>query len=65
MRQTVEYITLQLLQGNGAGDETVQGFLDKYDFFIFPIVNPDGMTSHIHDKDTMLISTRLLVQPDD
>ncbi|KAH8179486.1 zinc carboxypeptidase domain-containing protein [Sarocladium implicatum] len=39
---TVEYITLQLLQGNQNGDETVSGFLNKYDFFIFPIVNPDG-----------------------
>jgi murein tripeptide amidase MpaA len=38
----VEYITLQLLQGNQNGDETVSGFLNKYDFFIFPIVNPDG-----------------------
>lgn len=38
----MEYITLQLLQGNQDGDETVSGFLNKYDFFIFPIVNPDG-----------------------
>ncbi|KAF5008568.1 hypothetical protein FDECE_5168 [Fusarium decemcellulare] len=39
---TVEYITLQLVNGYKAEDETVKSFLDKYDFYIFPIVNPDG-----------------------
>ena len=42
MMQTVEYITLQLLQGNADEDEEVQGLLNKYDFYVFPFVNPDG-----------------------
>jgi murein tripeptide amidase MpaA len=24
----------------------VKTFLDKYDFYVFPIVNPDGMTAN-------------------
>lgn len=41
--QTVEYITKQLIDGYKSGDNLTQTFLDKYDFYIFPIVNPDGM----------------------
>jgi len=39
---TVEYITQQLIQGYKSGDNVTQSFLDKYDFYIFPFVNPDG-----------------------
>ncbi|KAM5356672.1 hypothetical protein ACJ41O_003318 [Fusarium nematophilum] len=39
---TVEYITRQLLNGYKEEDELVQSFLNKYDFWIFPVVNPDG-----------------------
>ncbi|KAJ1323869.1 carboxypeptidase A4 [Microdochium nivale] len=39
---TVEYITQQLIKGYVGGDQEVTGVLDKYDFHIFPIVNPDG-----------------------
>ncbi|KAH7123900.1 zinc carboxypeptidase [Dendryphion nanum] len=39
---TVEYLALQLVNGYKSGDNVTQGFLDSYDFFIFPFVNPDG-----------------------
>ncbi|KAL6704066.1 hypothetical protein ACN47E_008830 [Coniothyrium glycines] len=39
---TIEYITKQLVDGFKAGDNVTKAFLDKYDFYIFPIVNPDG-----------------------
>lgn len=42
MLQTLEYITKQLIDGYKAGDNLTQTFLDNYDFYIFPIVNPDG-----------------------
>ncbi|KAI0120804.1 hypothetical protein F4776DRAFT_631891 [Hypoxylon sp. NC0597] len=38
----VEYITLQLITGYTNGDNLTRSFLDKYDFYIVPIVNPDG-----------------------
>ena len=38
---TVEYLTYQLLT-TYASDATTRGFLDSYDFYIMPIVNPDG-----------------------
>jgi carboxypeptidase A4 len=37
--RTVEYAAYQLLT---SADPTVAGFKDTYDFYIFPIVNPDG-----------------------
>ncbi|KAI1654598.1 hypothetical protein F4813DRAFT_205742 [Daldinia decipiens] len=39
--KTVEYLTYQLV-ANYNNDTTVKGFLDSYDFYILPIVNPDG-----------------------
>lgn len=36
-----EYITYSLLEGY-AGDEEVKNILDTYDFYVFPVVNPDG-----------------------
>ncbi|KAH7247117.1 hypothetical protein FSOLCH5_012351 [Fusarium solani] len=39
---TVEYITLQLVNGYKSEDKQVKSFLDKYDFYVFPVVNPDG-----------------------
>ncbi|KAH7318204.1 zinc carboxypeptidase [Stachybotrys elegans] len=38
----VEYITRQLVTGYNDGNEDVVSILDRYDFFIFPFVNPDG-----------------------
>lgn len=37
--QVVEYAAYQLLTST---DATTAGFKDSYDFYIFPIVNPDG-----------------------
>jgi murein tripeptide amidase MpaA len=45
MLQTLEFITKQLIDGYKAGDNLTQTFLDNYDFYIFPIVNPDGKCS--------------------
>ncbi|KFA73748.1 hypothetical protein S40288_07338 [Stachybotrys chartarum IBT 40288] len=39
---TLEYITLQLINGYNSGDNFTTGVLDRYDFYIFPFVNPDG-----------------------
>ncbi|KAI1484856.1 hypothetical protein F5X96DRAFT_400310 [Biscogniauxia mediterranea] len=39
--KVVEYITYQLIVGY-ENDTLVQGVLDKYDFYILPVVNPDG-----------------------
>lgn len=36
----VEYFAYTMLTDSGTAE--VQGFLDKYDFFFFPVVNPDG-----------------------
>lgn len=36
-----EYIAYYLLSNYDSNAE-VKGFLDKYDFYVFPIVNPDG-----------------------
>ncbi|KAI2610242.1 uncharacterized protein GGS25DRAFT_531153 [Hypoxylon fragiforme] len=38
----IEYITLQLVTGYLGSDDLVRSFLDNYDFYIIPIVNPDG-----------------------
>ncbi|KAE9570540.1 Metallocarboxypeptidase A-like protein [Colletotrichum fructicola] len=37
----MEYLTLQLIQGYGV-DNTTTAFVDTYDFWVFPFVNPDG-----------------------
>ena len=41
MRQVVEYIINSILTGYGS-DEEVTAFVDKYDLYFIPIVNPDG-----------------------
>ncbi|KAI0382362.1 hypothetical protein F5Y04DRAFT_53594 [Hypomontagnella monticulosa] len=38
----VEYITFQLVNGYNNGDNRTRSILDRYDFYIVPIVNPDG-----------------------
>jgi murein tripeptide amidase MpaA len=40
---TIEYVAQQLVQGYKSGDNVTQAFLNNYDFYIFPFVNPDGM----------------------
>jgi murein tripeptide amidase MpaA len=37
----IEYITLQLVTGYGV-DNVTTSYLDQYDFYILPFVNPDG-----------------------
>jgi murein tripeptide amidase MpaA len=39
--QTVEYMAYQLLTRYST-DATVRALVDKFDFYIIPIVNPDG-----------------------
>lgn len=39
--QTTEYLAYYLLT-NYASSTEIKGFVDKYDFYIFPVVNPDG-----------------------
>jgi murein tripeptide amidase MpaA len=43
MARTIEYVAQRLVQGYKSGDNVTQAFLDNYDFYIFPFVNPDGM----------------------
>jgi murein tripeptide amidase MpaA len=38
--QVVEYFAYYMLTNSETAE--VKGFLDKYDFIFFPIVNPDG-----------------------
>lgn len=44
MSQTVEYLTYQLVTGYGNNGSAATAMLDAYDFYILPIVNPDGET---------------------
>ncbi|KAF2849648.1 hypothetical protein T440DRAFT_426160 [Plenodomus tracheiphilus IPT5] len=48
---TIEYITQQLVKGYQSGDNVTQSFLNQYDFYIFPFVNPDGFVfSQTNDR---------------
>ncbi|POS69984.1 hypothetical protein DHEL01_v211621 [Diaporthe helianthi] len=48
---TVEYLTLQLITGYKTGDSDVRAVLDNFDFYIIPIVNPDGFVySQTNDR---------------
>jgi len=38
---TTEYFAYNLLS-NYATSAEIKGFVDKYDYYIFPVVNPDG-----------------------
>lgn len=40
--QTLEYITYKLIQGARIKDPLITETLNKYDFYIMPVVNPDG-----------------------
>ncbi|KAH8157098.1 hypothetical protein CIB48_g11144 [Xylaria polymorpha] len=42
MPQVVEYILYQLVTGYNKNDTLVQKVLDNYDFYVLPVVNPDG-----------------------
>ncbi len=41
-----EYLTYKLITEYNAGDKDTRSVLDKYDFYIIPIVNPDGERSY-------------------
>lgn len=43
----VEYFTNELISKYGS-DSTITSFVDKYDFYMFPIVNVDGTSPHPH-----------------
>lgn len=43
----VEYYAYTLLTST---DATTKGFLDKYDFYFFPVVNPDGMIPYFSPR---------------
>lgn len=45
--QVVEYILYQLIDGYNKKDKLVQKVLDNYDFYVLPVVNPDGKPTHI------------------
>lgn len=34
------------LLANYASSSEIKAFVDKYDFYIFPVVNPDGKVPH-------------------
>lgn len=53
--QVVEYFIYNLLT-NYASNTEIKGFVDKYDFYIFPVVNPDG------NFDALMISLQSLMQ---
>ncbi|KAK6507866.1 hypothetical protein TWF481_006288 [Arthrobotrys musiformis] len=38
----VEYLTYGLITGYNSNDSQVRSILDNYDFYILPVVNPDG-----------------------
>ena len=40
--KVVEYKAYNLLS-NYASNSEIRGLVNKYDFYIFPVVNPDGM----------------------
>lgn len=44
LSQTIEYLTQQLILNYGV-DSKATGFVDEYDFWIFPFVNPDGTST--------------------
>lgn len=39
--KTTEYFAYKMLSSYGT-DSEIQSFVDKYDYYIFPVVNPDG-----------------------
>ncbi|KAF3902300.1 hypothetical protein ABW21_db0203993 [Orbilia brochopaga] len=54
----VEYITYNLVNGYKKNDPAVSGFLDNYDYYIIPVVNPDGF-AYSQSKDRLWRKNRL------
>lgn len=42
----VEYVAYSLLV-HSTSDPQIRGFLEEYEFYILPIVNPDGTHMHV------------------
>jgi murein tripeptide amidase MpaA len=54
--KVVEYFAYTLLTGY-ASNTAIKSFVDKYDFYIFPVVNPDGeFGSFRHPKSTLYLT---------
>lgn len=51
----VEYFAYRLL--NSSTTAEVKGFLNKYDFVMFPVVNPDGKSTCRVEQPTMFLLT--------
>ncbi|KAI9049264.1 hypothetical protein LZ554_007111 [Drepanopeziza brunnea f. sp. 'monogermtubi'] len=56
---TSEYLAYYLLT-NYAGSAEIKGFVDKYDFYIFPVVNPDGTFSQTPIERVQLYQIRFV-----
>ena len=41
LEMTVEYLVYQLIAGYGK-DEEITAWVDSYDFYVIPVINPDG-----------------------
>ncbi|KAF3932341.1 hypothetical protein ABW20_dc0100494 [Dactylellina cionopaga] len=54
---TVEYLTYGLITGYNSNSTQVQSILDKYDFYILPVVNPDGFV-YTQGKDRLWRKSR-------
>lgn len=46
---TTQYFAWSLL-GNHTTNPRIEAYVDKYDFYIFPVVNPDGTSSTMHSR---------------
>ncbi|KAK7940891.1 uncharacterized protein PG986_013278 [Apiospora aurea] len=53
----VEYFAYQLVSGYG-NHATIKGFLNSYDFYFFPVVNPDGF-SYTQSNDRLWRKNRM------
>jgi hypothetical protein len=63
-KRTIEYVAQQLVHGYKDGNNITQAFLNKYDFYIFPFVNPDGKVALIERWKHLLTTDRLHLQSD-
>ncbi|KAG9231158.1 hypothetical protein BJ875DRAFT_128736 [Amylocarpus encephaloides] len=65
---TTEYLAYTLLSGYSSSAE-IKGFVDKYDYYVFPVVNPDGFVytqtnDRLWRKNRQTISTNRCVGRD-
>lgn len=48
---------------NYATNTEIKGFVDKYDYYIFPVVNPDGVSFPIVSLTYLKFGRRLSIHP--